>query len=111
MNLFKDQGVKDYAAAAAQIPVIDYGPYFAGEPGALDRLVPQGRHACENVGFFYIAGHGVDDRIVAAAFGASRRFQSARVDEKLALRLNDWNIGYLPVNASVQGASTVHKAT
>ena len=30
---------------------------------------------------------------------------------KLALRLNENNIGYLPVNASVQGASTVHKAT
>ena len=66
MNLFKQQGVKDYAAAASQIPVIDYGPYFAGEPGALDRLVPQVRHACENVGFFYISGHGVDDAIVDA---------------------------------------------
>jgi isopenicillin N synthase-like dioxygenase len=33
------------------------------------------------------------------------------LDEKLVLRLNQWNIGYLPVNASVQGASTVHKAT
>ena len=33
------------------------------------------------------------------------------MDDKLALRLNDWNIGYLPMNASVQGASTVHKAT
>ena len=59
MNLFKAEGVKDYAAAASQIPVIDYGPYFAGEPGALDRLVPQVRHACENVGFFYIAGSSI----------------------------------------------------
>jgi isopenicillin N synthase-like dioxygenase len=111
MNLFKEQGVKDYAAAAAQIPVIDYGPYFAGEPGALARLVPLVRHACENVGFFYIAGHGVPDRIVDAAFAASRRFHALPMAEKLALRLNDWNIGYMPMNASVQGASTVHKAT
>jgi isopenicillin N synthase-like dioxygenase len=111
MNLFKEQGVKDYAAAASQIPVIDYGPYFAGEPGALDRLVPQVRHACENVGFFYISGHGVDDAIVDAAFAASRRFHALPLDDKMQLTLNDWNIGYLPVNASVQGASTVHKAT
>jgi len=111
MNLFKEQGVKDYAAAAAQIPVIDYGPYFDGERGALDRLVPQVRHACENVGFFYISGHGVRDRIVDDAFAAARRFHALPMDEKLALRLNDWNIGYLPINASVQGASTVHKAT
>ena len=31
--------------------------------------------------------------------------------EKLALKLNENNIGYLPINAAVQGASTVHKAT
>jgi isopenicillin N synthase-like dioxygenase len=111
MNLFKEQGVRDYAAAASQIPVIDYGPYFAGAPGALDRLAPQVRDACENVGFFYISGHGVDDSIVDAAFAASRRFHALPLDEKQELRLNEWNIGYLPVDASVQGASTVHKAT
>src|SRR5580704_16203945 len=111
MNLFKEQGVKDYAAAASQIPVIDYGPYFAGAPGALDRLVPQVRTACENVGFFYAAGHGVDEAVIDRAFAASRRFHALPLAEKLALRLNENNIGYLPVNASVQGASTVHQAT
>jgi len=34
MNLFKEHAVRDYAAAAAQIPVIDFGPVFGGEPGA-----------------------------------------------------------------------------
>ena len=33
------------------------------------------------------------------------------LEQKLALKLNENNIGYLPINASVQGASTVHKAT
>src|ERR1700722_14570192 len=111
MNLFKEQGVRDVAAAASQIPVIDFGPYFAGASGALERLAPAVRHACENIGFFYALGHGVDDAVVDRAFAASRRFHALPLDEKLALRLNDWNIGYLPTNASVQGASTVHKAT
>ena len=43
MDLFKEFGVKDPEAAAAQIPVIDFGPLFAGEPGALGRLAPQVR--------------------------------------------------------------------
>ncbi|MBV9863516.1 MAG: isopenicillin N synthase family oxygenase [Alphaproteobacteria bacterium] len=111
MHLFREHGVRDYEAAATQIPVLDYGPVFAGEPGALDRLVPQLRHACENVGFFYIRNHGVSQEIVARAFAASRRFHALPLAEKMALRLNENNIGYLPVNASVQGASTVHKAT
>src|SRR5580704_7634538 len=111
MNLFKEHGVKDYAAAASQIPVIDFGPYFAGEPGALERLAPQVRHACENMGFFYARNHGVDEALIDRAFAASRRFHALPIAEKLAIRLNENNIGYLPVNASVQGASTVHKAT
>jgi len=111
MNLFQAQGVRDHAAAAAQIPVLDFGPFFAAESGALDWLVPQVRHACENVGFFYAANHGVPEELVERAFAASRRFHALPLEEKLKLRLNENNIGYLPINASVQGASTVHKAT
>jgi isopenicillin N synthase-like dioxygenase len=111
MNLFEEQGVKDYAAAAALIPVIDFGPVFAGEPGALDKLAPKVGDACENVGFFYAAGHGVPEAVIDRAFAASRRFHALPLEDKLELRLNENNIGYLPIDASVQGASTVHKAT
>lgn len=111
MNLFKQHAVTDRAAAAAAIPVIDFGPYFAGEPDALAVLAQQVGRACEEVGFFYAAGHGVDEAVVDAAFAAARRFHALPLDAKLALRLNQNNIGYLPMNASVQGASTVHKAT
>lgn len=53
MQLFEEQGVRDYEAAARLIPIIDYGPYFAGAPGALERVAAEVAHACENVGFFY----------------------------------------------------------
>jgi isopenicillin N synthase-like dioxygenase len=111
MHLFEQHRVRDPAAALSAIPVIDYGPYFAGAPGALAELAHEVRHACENVGFFYIRNHGVADAVVARAFAASRRFHALPMEAKLALRLNGNNIGYLPMNASVQGASTVHKAT
>lgn len=111
MHLFKQHAVRDVAEVAARIPVIDFGRYFAGDAAALAPLAQQVKDACEHVGFFYIAGHGVPPDIVARAFAASRRFHALPLEEKLALRLNENNIGYLPVNASVQGASTVHKAT
>jgi isopenicillin N synthase-like dioxygenase len=111
MDLFKEFAVKDYDAAAAQIPVIDFAAVFAGAPGALEALMPAVRHACEQVGFFYAGGHGVPDAIVERAFAASRTFHALPLAEKMRLRLNENNIGYLPINASVQGASTVHKAT
>ncbi len=111
MNLFEEHRVRDYAAAAAQIPVIDFGPVFAGEPGALASSAAQVCHACENVGFFYAFNHGVPEALIEQAFAASHRFHALPLADKLKLRLNDNNIGYLPINASVQGASTVHKAT
>ena len=111
MALFKEFGVRDYAAAAEQIPVIDFAPVFARAPAALERLAPAVAHACEHIGFFYAAGHGVDTALIDAAFAASQRFHALPLEEKLRLRLNENNIGYLPTDASVQGASTVHKAT
>jgi isopenicillin N synthase-like dioxygenase len=111
MHLFKQNAVTNFADAASKIPVIDYGPYFAGEPDALAVLAAQVRHACEHVGFFYALNHGVDQAVIDRAFAASRRFHALPLETKLALRLNQNNIGYLPMNASVQGASTVHKAT
>jgi isopenicillin N synthase-like dioxygenase len=111
MHLFKEHAVRDEDAAAGMIPVIDYGPAFAGEAGELGRVAAEIRHACENVGFFYAKNHGVPQALIDRAFAASRAFHALPLEQKLALRLNENNIGYLPLNASVQGASTVHKAT
>ena len=113
MNLFQEHAVRDVAAAAAQISLIDFGPCFAGEPGALEHTAAVVRDACENVGFFYALNHGVPESVVERAFAASRRFHALPLEEKLKLKLklNENNIGYLPINASVQGASTVHNAT
>src|SRR5216683_3300860 len=111
MNLFKEHAVRDYAGAAAQIPVIDFGLALTGEPDALRNLAAAVRHACENVGFFYALNHGVPEALIDRAFAASRQFHALPLADKLKLRLDENNIGYLPINVSVQGASTVHKAT
>jgi len=111
MHLFKQQAVKDPESVSHLIPVIDFGPYFAGEPGALEELAQHLRHACQDIGFFYAANHGVPQRVIDEAFAASRRFHALPLAEKLKIQLNENNIGYMPMNASVQAASTVHKAT
>ena len=110
MNIFKAMAAKSVEEATRSIPVIDFDPAFAGRPGALDAVAAEVRHACEHVGFFYIAGHGVPQEIVDDAFAASREFHAMPDEEKMALKINENNIGYLPVNQSMQRASTVHKA-
>src|SRR6516162_8786852 len=59
MNLFKALAVKDIEAATKAIPLIDVGPAFRSEPGAIETVALEMRRACESVGFFYLAGHGV----------------------------------------------------
>src|SRR5437867_6723011 len=111
MNIFKALAVNDVDEATKSIPLIDVGPALRDEPGARDRVAAEVRRACESVGFFYLAGHGVPQGLVDGAFAASREFHAISLPDKLALKINENNIGYLPVNQSMQRASTVHKAT
>jgi isopenicillin N synthase-like dioxygenase len=111
MHLFKQQGLSSEEQSRAPIPVIDIGAYLAGEPGGLERAAAELRDASENVGFFYVAGHGVPQELIDAAFAASQRFHAQTMEEKLAVRINANNIGYLPMAGSLGASSTVHKNT
>ena len=104
MNIFKAQAVKDPEQVTRAIPVIDVGPAFRDEPGGLDAVAARVRDASERVGFFYVSGHGVPEALIDDAFAASREFHAMPVEDKLALKLNQNNIGYLPVNESIQRA-------
>ena len=62
--------------APAEIPVIDLAAYLAGQPGAREQAAAALRHALENVGFYFVTGHGVDQALVDAAFDAARHFHA-----------------------------------
>src|SRR5262245_21375148 len=111
MNIFKTMAVRDLDEVTRTIPVIDFAPAFRGTPDGLEKVAAEVRRACETIGFFYAAGHGVDQMVIDRAFDASREFHAMTLEEKLRLRINENNIAYMPVNASMQRASTVHKAT
>src|SRR2546430_9121613 len=89
MNLFKTMAVANPEAASQAIPVIDVGPAFRGEPGGLEAVARQVGHASETVGFFYVAGHGVEQAFIDDAFQASREFHAITLEEKLALKINE----------------------
>ena len=87
--------------AAQEIPVIDIGG-LADDPSARtqERIAAEIYDACTGVGFFYLAGHGVDEGLIAEAFEANRRFHARPLAEKMALKQNRWHRGYQPVAAS-----------
>ena len=88
--------------AAEVIPVLDIAPLRAGEPGALERLGAELRHAFTEIGFYFVRGHGVAEPLVDAAFEAARRFHDQPMEAKLAMRFDNNNTGYLPM----RGATT-----
>ena len=49
---------------AAEIPVLDLAPYLSGQSAARERLARQLCHALENIGFYFIKGHGVPQSLM-----------------------------------------------
>ena len=88
-------------SATDEIPILDVGPYLAGEPGALEALANEVRHAQESIGFYYIVNHGVPQQLIDDTFAAVARFFDLPEDEKLALKVDHHQIGYIPPKSSV----------
>ena len=83
---------------AGEIPILDVAPFLAGEPGARARLAAQLRWAFENVGFYYLRGHGIDSRLIEATYAAAAALHALPMERKLALKVDEHNIGYLPMS-------------
>jgi isopenicillin N synthase-like dioxygenase len=94
--------------AEGRIPVLDVGPFLAGEPDALEALARHVARSCEDTGFLVLANHGVPQALVEACFAEAARFFDLDMERKLALKVGAINIGYLPQGAQTIRTSTVH---
>ena len=90
------------------VPIIDLGPVRRGEPGALEALASDLRHACRNIGFYYLRGHGIAASLVDAVFEQARRFHAQPMEAKLQVRAGPDNVGYMPYKGSVSRASRIY---
>lgn len=93
------------------VPVLDLGSYLNGDSSAEASLGAALRDAQENVGFYIIVNHGVPQPLIDKAFDAARRFHDQPLESKLALKVNEHNIGYLPMKGSTTRSSKVHVNT
>ena len=85
------------------IPIIDIAPLVAGTEGRYTVAEQIGR-ACRDSGFFYIVGHGVDERLQVQLVELSRRFFAQDLDTKMAISMarggRAWR-GYFPVGGEL----------
>lgn len=93
------------------IPVLDLGPWLAGEPGAKEKLVAELRWASENIGFYVIKNHGIPQALIDSTFEQAARVHALPMDVKESLRINKDQVGYLPMGGSTIRSSAVNKNT
>jgi isopenicillin N synthase-like dioxygenase len=84
------------------LPVVDIAA-----PGAAAAL---GR-ALEEIGFAYIAGHGVPQAVIDGAFAASWAFHTSPDVLKRSLAINEWHRGFMAMATSTVVTSSVAKVT
>ena len=88
------------------LPVMDLGPYFAGELGALERLAAKWREACEGLGFLCLVNHGLPQSEIEKMETEARRFHALADAEKLKIRVNEHQRGFIPGKATILTHST-----
>jgi len=94
-----------------RIPVLDIGPYLAGDAGAAAALACAIARTCEDTGFLVVANHGVPSHLVEDTFAVAAQFFARPELDKLALKIGKYNIGYLPFGGQVVRHSPVNKNT
>jgi isopenicillin N synthase-like dioxygenase len=93
------------------IPVVDLGPYLAGEPGARERTAGEMRFALTEIGFYFIVNHGVPETQIRETFRQAARFHALPLSAKMAVRIDHHNVGYLPMRGDTLRTSTVETVT
>ena len=81
------------------IPVIDLGPYQAGAPGAINRTAEELHFALTEIGFYFIVNHGVPCEQINAVLRQAARFHTRPLRNKLEVKLDKHNVGYLPMRS------------
>ena len=71
----------------SEIPVLDLGPYLAGEKGALEDIGAKVRHIQETIGFWAVINHGVSWEKLERTYAQLKRFLPCRMTKNSAIEL------------------------
>ena len=84
-------------AGQGDIAVIDVSALSDPGTHAHDRAAAEIGAACRDIGFFYVAGHGIPPRVLADMFAAAKRFfaQEDQVKAALSIEKSRHNRGYV----------------
>jgi isopenicillin N synthase-like dioxygenase len=86
-------------ASPTSIPVIDLDGTFAPDSVARANAATAIHRACRETGFFYVANHGIEDKVVAAQFAAAKELFDLPLETKMRIhmKLSPTTAGYEPI--------------
>lgn len=94
----------------SNLPIIDLAPLQAGEAGL--RQVAQRIDEVYSVfGFGYLANHGLPSPLINELFQASAQFHALPREAKLAIEINEFHRGFMPINTSTDTTTKLAKVT
>lgn len=99
--------VRASIADGKDLPLLDVGPYLAGEPGALEQLAADVKWIQENLGFFAIINHGIPQSLIDEAFRQTEKLFEIPMEEKLKHRVGFHHQGYLPPKSSILKSTAI----
>ncbi len=66
--------VSALSACPSTVPVVDFRPFLAGDRAERKRTALELAGAFRNMGFAYLAGHGIDQGLIDDTFAEAGRF-------------------------------------
>ncbi|MER5173469.1 isopenicillin N synthase family dioxygenase [Thioclava kandeliae] len=94
------------------IPIVDLSALVASAtPEARAETVAALKSALETSGFAYLSGHGVSEDLVEKMRQMNMAFHDLPMEEKMALKINEFHRGYMPMSSSTIVTSSVAKVT
>ena len=91
-------------ADAPTIPIIN----LAGPPKQAAQAL---RAALTEVGFYYVANHGVPADLIRRTYVEVARFHALPLERKMQIRIDRHNVGYLPMKGDTLRTSVVQTVT
>lgn len=89
------------------IPIIDIAPFSHGDAAGRAAVAAEVKRACEEIGFFMIKGHGVDQNLIDETYDEAAAFFRLPVEQKLKIKQPSPEVprGYTPFKGETLSAS------
>lgn len=92
-----------------ELPLLDLADFKAGKEGAKEKLAKELQIASEEIGFLALANHGISQDLLDRTIAENKRFCELPLEEKLKIKIDQNQRGYIQPKATMIKHSTYHE--